>query len=453
MTEIAVSDSQSEAVSNLLEKDERQWWTPSVTDALDRSVILERFERIRDANLSVLGAHGVDAAAMLEDYERSVIFAHNAFDEFEAPDASLDEKFDWAFMVPARGRHASEVTDFLPILDASYGATPDQVHRTVAHLAPTKIETYRGNDDIRGMILYTPAYFNASITTDRARAHQEVMAAQRRVSEAAHLVRQRHAVGLVGLGAVLPAVTQFGNKIKEEGLVTTTGHGGTVHLVSQIVEQAILSRRTESRIGMLGLGSIGSSSLDVLRQSPLRDHIRSFGLYDIDPSAVQRNFHAADTKPVFTTLSERQLLSQADIIVTAVTDSIDLDEIERRDGRLIDLEGKIIVDDSQPGCFSREQVEARGGKLVWVVGSDQSDSSFLHRESGYTYGNETGLYGEGASWGCEAEAGALATLGLAELAVKSRVTPEIAREIGKVCFDAGIRAAWPPQSFGQPVEF
>jgi hypothetical protein len=447
--------SPEEAVSRLLDQSFQNWHTPTAADSLERSTILEGFESIQKSHRAVFGVSSLEAVAMADAYEQSVAFVHNSFDEFEKGEkgGKSTDKYNWAFLVPARGRHASEVTDFLPVLDEQYGANPSQVHRIVSHLSPTKIESYQGTDDTRGMILYVPAYFDTNRPADRSQMYQELIAARRRTSEAAHFARVRHGVGLVGLGAVLPGVTQFGNKITEEGLVTTTGHGETVYLMSRIADEVIKNMPYEPNVGMLGLGSIGSSCFDVINQSPTRGHIRRMGLYDVDRDAVNRTLAQAEGTDVFMPSSEVDLLRQSDVIIAAVTTTIDLDAVEELENRPIDLQGKVIIDDSQPGCFDRAQVEARGGKLIWVVGSDWSESGFLHREGNYHYGDETGLSGERAVWGCEAEVGALAIQSRPDLAVGSRVTPQIAREIGKVCHDAGIRAAWPPQSYGQPVEF
>lgn len=451
MTEFIRSDSRMEAVAKLLPSERGAWWVPGATDTLRRETMLERLEWVRDANSAVLTS-GDDADSMTQDYEQSVDFVHQAFDEFESETVAIDT-YDSAFLVPARGEHASEVTPFLPLLDEKYGITADQMHRTVAHLAPTKIETYQGDGSSNGVMIYTPAYFDPLNGTDRTiRTREIIPAAKRRVDEAARLVRQRYNVGLVGLGAVIPSVTSMGRSIREPGLVTTTGHGGTVHIVSQVVERVIEARGTEPRVGMLGLGAIGGASLDVIRASPMFDSIRQIALYDERTDLMLKNL-SPDESTTVGVGSEVELLESSDIIVTAITATIDLDAKERELGREIDLTGKVIVDDSQPGCFDRQQVEARGGTLVWVVGSDESESGFLRRTGGYAFGARTGLHGDTAVWGCEAEVGSLALLARPELAIRGTVTPEIAREIGRVCMDAGIRAAWPLQSFGQPVEF
>lgn len=457
MPEINSSAEYTEQVRSLLPKDREAWYVPRAQDTLKRTVLLERFKAIKQANEQVLGLSDSDgrSGTLHEDYEQSVAFVDKGFDAFESHQKS-ETAFDWAFLVPVRGeenqgdKYASEVTGFLPILDPRYGVGAFALQRTVAHLAPVKIEEYRGSSGTKGMIMFTPAYFDPAIRNyTGVEARDMITAARQRVSEAARLVRFHYGVGLVGLGAILPGVTGLGKSIKEPGLTTTTGHGGTVHLLSKTVEHLASQRYDAPTIGMLGLGSIGSSSLEVL-QSTIE--APKYYLYDTNEKRLQDMYQADMAADVRSTGSEFELLAKADIIVTAITGTIDLDVLEAKQGSPLDLTGKIIVDDSQPGCFNREQVESRGGKLVWVVGADTSDDTFLHRVSGYTYGDEAGLYNSGSVWGCEAEAGALAKLRKPELAVRSHVTPKIAHAVGRVCVEAGIDVAKPLQSFGKPVD-
>ena len=83
MTDIFASEWQGDAVAQLLDDDERKWWTPTAHDALERSEILRRFDSIKDANVAVLGVNSPEAALMLQDYDQSVAFVHDSFDAFE----------------------------------------------------------------------------------------------------------------------------------------------------------------------------------------------------------------------------------------------------------------------------------------------------------------------------------------------------------------------------------
>jgi predicted amino acid dehydrogenase len=144
-----------------------------------------------------------------------------------------------------------------------------------------------------------------------------------------------------------------------------------------------------------------------------------------------------------------EVLRRADVIVSAVTGTIDLD-VEDPDCSL-DLKGKVIIDDSQPACFDREQVERRGGKLVWVVGTDGSHDEKFTRVNGYNFGNEAGFASPKNMWGCEAEAAVLALSGRHDLAIDSHVTAASAQAIGDLFTQYGIKPA-EFQSFGSLVD-
>ena len=438
----------SEEMSSLLLKND--WTTPGLKEPLSRDTMLRGLDTISSANAKALGALSDDFEVAYASTEQ---FVNNAFDVFEKK--SETEQFDWAFAVPARGEqtqgeeYASEVTFFLPLLDPKFGVNAMIRQRMVSNLAPTVIEMYKGNEaGIRGALLWTPPYFDPN-----KRNIDNVNAARYRVNEAAGFAYNTLGTKVIGLGAILPGITNLGRKITQEGLITTTGHGGTVHLVAETVREVSEQLQKTPRVGVLGLGAIGYSSLQVLRESTDESKAHSFVVYDKDDSrihkAMQSNERNIPTSPANDAID---LLSKSDIIVTAITDTINLDTEEQLNGKPIDLRGKVIIDDSQPGCFNREQVEARGGHLVWVVGEDTTEQHAFKRINGYRYGEAGGLYGDRAVWGCEAEAGSIAMSGEYEYAVKSSVTPEIARKVGKICFDAGIRVANPLQSFGQAVD-
>lgn len=440
----------NEETSSLLTQS-REWTVPVLGQTLKRDEMLQRFDAIALANAQVQGTLDDDFA---QAYEASTQFVHTAFDHFEK--RTEVDRFDWTFAVPARGEqsqgeeYASEVTFFLPLLDPRFGVNAMIRQRTVAHLAPAIIETYKGNEEgQRGALVWTPAYFDPSAKRGQAFI-DNVANAQYRINEAAGFVRHTLGANVMGLGAVMPVLTKFGSTIHQEGLLTTTGHGGTVHLVGETVREVVEKRDEPARLGILGLGSIGNSSLEMLRGNAAQLEPRSFVIYDKDPNRMNRALFASKDVPTLTARNELDLLRTSDIIVTAVTGVIDLDKLEN--GHRIDLTGKTIIDDSQPGCFDRAQVEARGGKLIWVVGEDTSQQQAFKRVNSYSFGDESGLYGSAAVWGCEAEAGSIAMNEAYEHVVNTRVTPEIARKVGKICYDAGIRVSKPMQSYGQPVD-
>jgi hypothetical protein len=274
--------------------------------------------------------------------------------------------------------------------------------------------------------------------------------ASRNINETARFIREQLGANVAGLGAIIPSITKFGTTIKQEGLTTTTGHGGTVHLIvetaKKIIEDTNLPQ--DAKIGVIGsAGSIGYSSVDVIASS-----LPEFGIttYDKNEVRLQQLIHEhPHENRINIENNVIDVLRSSHVIVAAVTTKIDL-SVDDPNSEL-DLRGKYIIDDSQPGCFDREQIEARGGKLLWVVGEDGSDDKFLTRDNGYNFGDEAGIRGTSAIWGCEAEAGVIAASGEYNKALRERVNPRHARIIGELCTAHSVTIA-PYQSFGQPVQ-
>jgi predicted amino acid dehydrogenase len=252
----------------------------------------------------------------------------------------------------------------------------------------------------------------------------------------------------MGLGAILPGLTKFGQTIKQEGLITTTGHGGTVHLLARTVENAKQQFHTNADgIGIIGAaGSIGQASLALLREQIPDQPIVTYDVRRKHLQDVLKNPGYSARVTVADSLIEA--MKTTSVIVTAVTSQIDLDK-EDPHGEL-DLAGKVIVDDSQPGSFSRTQVEQRGGKLVWVVGTDTSLDRSLTRSSDWNFGRETGLASRADVWGCEAEASVIGASGRYDHALRERVRPDTARAIGQLLDSHGVRVS-KPQSYGRIV--
>jgi hypothetical protein len=132
------------------------------------------------------------------------------------------------------------------------------------------------------------------------------------------------------------------------------------------------------------------------------------------------------------------------VIVSAVTSPVTLSGPEY-DG--LDLEGTFVLDDSQPHAVSREDVEAKGGNVAWVIGEDRSEHGALTFAGGFDYGG-WGPVRSNEVWGCEAEAGSIYLQSAPEAAVTKPVTPDAARRIGELCQSSSIGPA-PLQSFGQ----
>ncbi|WP_141990075.1 NAD(P)-binding domain-containing protein [Rhodoglobus vestalii] len=421
-----------------------------------RAGIINRAEKIRAAVEEVTGSSdhlGVDAA-----FEETRSFVDTAFDIYEGKIES--EQYGWVFAVPGRNEtsqgneYETEVTPFLPILSSVYGVDDKTRQHTTARLAPCVIETHKGRASMKGAVVWTPLYVNAATRLDtnlwRRFVVDNTAGIRHSVNRTAEFAAHRLGARVMGLGASIPSFTQLGKSIKQEGLITTTGHAGTVHLLNETVRHVVETRGTsEKTIGLLGAGSIGSSWAEL---HLLTDRKHRVSVYDRNHSQVDRLRRKVEQERVDVESHEFNVLESSDIIVSAINRTLDLDEMEYQTDRQISLQGKVIIDDSQPGAFDRKQVEARGGTLIWVVGQDTSDAQALHRPGGYSFGDTAGLHGKGAVWGCEAEVAAICLEDRLDLAVSSHVTHEMATNIGALCHSIGVEVARPLQSFGAPVQ-
>lgn len=413
-----------------------------------------------------------DAATAEADkaYEGTEAFINSAFDFFEGK-KDIGRKVGRAFVVPMRSNrrddhYASESTPFFSLYDpVKFGVDSNIRMRAMYGLPPTVLDTYTksSHDNEVGALVLSPMYsdMTADIRPDKDNIAQKIQLLKVGgyiLEKTAHFVHHQLGADVVGLGAILPKVTHFGHALRNiegmEGLVTTTGHGGTVYMIVETARKIMNETSTEShgKIGVIGgAGSIGWSST-VAATEMIDNH--GIVSYDINTERLYGLIGKYKKgNKVKAAESAADVLRDTNIIVTAVTGRIDLDDKEYEG---LDLTGKVIIDDSQPGCFDTQQVEARGGKLVWVVGEDASESKFITRDGyhtegvPYNYGDRSGLFGVSSEFACGQEAAAIAQSGEFHKAITGPVTPENVRVIGALFRAAGVRVA-PFQAFGQPV--
>lgn len=421
-------------------------------------------ERRHLANMERIGTTLLMQGRVTSDeVDASISFterAHAMFSGRVAPDSGSS----FAFAVPTRvtrasgSLYSSEIAPFLPIAKALSGK---ELLYLADGMPPCVIESYATDDDGKqGRVLFVPLF--GDILDDMQRGPKHLLGnkigtdvgnlrarrvARRVINQAAEFVRNELGADVMGLGAVLPALTDYGRTINVEGLTTTTGHGGTVALIANTVGR-IREGNSElsDSIGVVGAaGSIGRSSLaELLKAHP----DASFTVNDTRSlDRVMGQLSDVDAKRVRVVSGMDKVFDRSSVIVSAITDVIDLQEVFPD----LDLSGKIIVDDSQPGAFSRTDVESKGGRLLWVVGEDVSPNGLATRVGGYTFGSDTGFMHNTNVWGCEAEASSISRTGRHDLAVRSVVTPEIARSINNLFEVCDIEIA-NYQSFGKPVE-
>jgi hypothetical protein len=407
-----------------------------------------------------------DTQTLTRAYERSQEFALKAFDCYERPDA-FGGPFDSVFAVPLRAngvddKYASDTNAFLPILSRQFGITPEIQLRGVLGVPPSVIETNTqgGGDGSRGATIFVPLFSTMMTDIDNSQGLRNRIGAEimQKASELAHV---RLGAKMLGLGATFPKISGYGALFKYhpsrdmQSLVTTTGHAGTVYLIHATV-RSLLGTRTfggrDIKLGVVGAaGSIGWATIETVF-----DTLGDFELYAFDNRAavLREKIDAYTTdcgRRITQCDSAMEVLRQSDIIVSAVTTPINLDNLDPVDEHVPvgerSLAGKAIIDDSEPKAFVEDQISSRGGCFVGVVG--ESKQLLALRRDGlwtggptnpYNFGDEAGLYGDGC-WGCDAERIALSSVGAIGDAVATEVTPADVQKIGQHFRELGIGAA------------
>ncbi|PID29682.1 hypothetical protein CR983_03665 [Candidatus Saccharibacteria bacterium] len=435
---------------------------------VSRDTNVSAIEAIHDAVRKCYNGDREEAEEAYEQTRAAIDEAHDIIGGEKQPSIKVDR----VFAVPRRGLrdqadpYSSEITHNLPLLDPKYGVGPNIALRAMYSMPPMTIETCTKDPERTGAIVFVPLF--GDMKSDLFRSSDNAARRFYMRLQANNIIREKMDLTasltkrlgkkdkkvVLGLGALLPALTNYGQTIEHHSnVVTTTGHGGTVHLLAETVS-AELARPNVSAsdpIGIMGAaGSIGYSSLDVLAE---RLPEARFAAIDSRETRLAQMLHNhSDAGRITQYHRTGDVLTKSKVIVAAITSRIDLDEIDPRN--MLDLTDKVFVDDSQPGAFDREQVERRGGRLRWVVGkvdSADSETSFLGRDHGYNYGATSGLLDKGDVWGCEAEAAVVAASGEPEkYAIRKRVDPEAARRIGELMSRYGVVVA-APQSYGKAV--
>lgn len=449
-------EEQSGFVTAKLQAEDKGWQEAPDYQLFDRKYMLGKMEQIHSAII----AEGYDDISEVDEaLEHTQQFLNRSFDLYDGvvkPQGEIGR----VFAVPVRTqrgdeRYETEVFPYFPLMKSKFGVNANIRQRGLVGLPPTVLDVYSAspNSDLQGVVLSTPLYtdMQQDIMPDGTPEQADILlrVMSENINETARFTKQVLGAKVMGLGAVLPALTNFGASIKEKGLVTTTGHAGTVHLIVETARKVIGERgiHVNSKLGVIGgAGSIGYSSIDASLEM-----LPEFQIITFDKNEERLNKlieeHESGSR-IDIKDNALEVMKAADVIITAVTGRINLDKEDPNFE--LDLTGKYIIDDSQPGCFEKDQVEARGGKLLWVVGKDESDEKFLTRDNGYNFGDEAGIYGPHSIWGCEAEAGVIAASKEYNKALRERVAPHHVRSLKNLCDMYGITIA-DFQAYGQPV--
>jgi predicted amino acid dehydrogenase len=340
-----------------------------------------------------------------EELKATELFVETAFGRYES-DTGPEVETSSVFLVSMRMAEATPEyqNELVPLVPAMHYVPGHLRSLMIMGVPPYVIDSYTVEGGLPGYLVCCPIYGEQGAGRTR---HEFIRSARADVQRSIDFATQRLGARLIGLGGVLPSLTRYGQTVQAPGVVVTTGHAGTISLVSSYVERAIekrVSDRSAATIGVLGLGSIGQSIANTLAtRYSNSDH--QLLIFDVDERASQRVLAALETEAgaISATASAIDLITQSDIVVSAITSRIDLIEAMAPDAaNNKPLAGTVIIDDSQPFAFVPEQVAALGGQLTWVVARSGPNI----RRSWYDYASmanpQTDLFG------CEAELAVIA---------------------------------------------
>lgn len=440
----------------------------------------ESLQYLEDVYKTLTETTNANPTDLFNAYEASRNFYYLGFKRSQSTGTNiLGRDIKGAFVVPMRSSrfddenglknsNASEITPFAPILDRRLGVGSKERMRAVYGLPPMVLDTYFKDPEHSRVLVVAPIFGDMKRDmwpdrNDMTQARRLHEAVQNATHETVKFVYHQLGGRAFGLGAILPhpTITNYGNNLRGikgmEDIVTTTGHAGTVHMIVETIGKVReeTSIDTNGTIGVIGgAGSIGWSSTATIL-AVMKDH--KVISYDRNEEKLLDQVYGYNQSDRIELASDvLEVLESANVIVSAVTTPIDLDKLEKERNVKIDLSGKVIIDDSQPGCFSKDQVDARGGHLIWVIGEDASQTKFMSRDGAntggkpYNYGDTSGVLGEYDDFPCGQELATLEYFGAFDRAIRGPVTPESALAMSGLMRAAGVRPAQ-FQSYGQAV--
>ena len=201
-------------------------------------------------------------------YEQTRLETERYFLEYSG-EKSLGTPGSFAFIVPTRierkvpgldDEYASEADSLFPLLRYTDISTK-QVF--MAGMCPFVIDRYHtGGDDRAGAIVFAP------VLSDMKRDIPDLATLGETITDimndTTNFAKHRLGVDLASFAAMLPKLTDYGRNILTPDLVTTTGHGATVALVMESLQQArergLTREGTLDRVGIVGTGAIGAAS-------------------------------------------------------------------------------------------------------------------------------------------------------------------------------------------------
>jgi predicted amino acid dehydrogenase len=432
----------------------RDLWQPRHGQFDDSATALARIEAFAtDAENA-----GLKVDSVLVD--KSLRIMSKAYEDYNDPEPEPSLAGGHAFIGPSRlslinMEAIAEAYGTLPFLkdinpaQASEAGIPEvnlKVMRLVELIPPRILERYR---TLPGGIVYAPA--TSQLPHDERSIAAAAGKARTIVADTVSFAK-RQGANVVGLGATLPSITRYGLEIRKrvnaDEIEITTGHGGTAWLAGHLALEALDRQKTrysgKQGIGILGLGAMGSVLAEFIAGEIEEVDITLFDKRLKKAARIAENLKQTHNGRIRIANDKDELFEGSSVIVSAVTRSIDITKIRPRN-----LEGRVIIDDSQPAAFEREAAIKRGAALLWVIG--HSEDGLFARESDWNCGDS--MVGQADLFGCEAEAAAISTVDPGDrkkYAIDHRATPEDIHKIGRLFVSRRISLA-SAQSHGQPT--
>ena len=400
----------------------------------------------------------IDTDLEPDDIERSYSFIERAFGEYNG-DIAITRPGSFGFIVPTRIKrlpkgqkddYSSEIDTLIPVLRNADAATKQAF---MSGMCPFVIDRYRPDEKGRsGAMIYAP------ILTDMKHDLPPFEAAsviKKAINDTVDFAQQKLGIDTVGLGAILPRVTDFGRIIENTEVTVTTGHAATVWLICQTLirakERNFSQTGNRHDVGIIGTGAIGAATAALILEMGISSSILLSDINtkraDMIIDKLSKEYPGA--KLDFTT-NNHQLVATTNTTIGAVSTHF---AISKDGWEKVSFEGVHIIDDSQPGAFSPDDVLSRGGRVEWPIGVDTSSLRSGAQES-FKYGGEGESHSGPASahevFGCEGEAIGIYRSGRQDSAVRREVQPQDALSIGGILKATGISLA-DPQSMGQKL--
>ena len=378
---------------------------------------------------------------------RQIIEHH--FDVYEGRQA-VEIPGSFAFVVPTRierkppgsnDEYSTETDSLFPML--RYGDTSSK-QVFMAGMCPFVIDRYHtGPDGKAGAEVYAPVL--SDIGKDSGDLVKAFTKITKIMNQTTDFCVERLGVDVASFAAMLPRLTNYGQTI-ETSVVTTTGHGATVALVAEALIQArdrhLTRQGTLDKIGIVGTGAIGAAAAELLLETGLTNNIV---MSDVRPERGENVIKKLQEKYPYAKLVFTQnnidSINGCNATIGAAAARFDLNSPEWQGA---EIDGAWIVDDSQPGAFPLQQVEERGGHVVWPIGIDKTKyglGTLLSFEYGEREALRTGPAARNELFGCEAEVVAISATREFEQAIRSEVTSGQVIAIRSLMGEVGIDIA------------